>query len=84
MQNKTEGVLENIDEKLTFDYLVNTGLYVINPSIIKYISDDKYFDMPQLIETAKIMEIQLECFQLMKHNGWMLANGKNMRKLNLD
>ncbi len=48
-----EGVLENIDEKPTFDYLVNTGLYVINPSIIKYIPDDKYFDMPQLIETAK-------------------------------
>ena len=46
-------MLENIDEKPTFDYLVNTGLYVINPSIIKYIPDDKYFDMPQLIETAK-------------------------------
>ena len=36
-----EGHLRNLKEKPEFDFLVNTGLYVINPDIIKLIPKNK-------------------------------------------
>ena len=45
-----EGELLNIHEKPEYDLLVNTGLYVIEPSILKMIPDNTYFDMPDLIK----------------------------------
>ena len=31
--------------------MVNTGFYVINPSVIKYIPKDTYFDMTDLLKS---------------------------------
>ena len=40
----------NIQEKPTHKFLVNTGIYVLNPSVLTEIPKDKYFDMPSLFE----------------------------------
>ena len=48
-----QGHLSSIEEKPVFDFLVNTGLYVINPEILKLIPEDKLFDMPDLIAAVK-------------------------------
>lgn len=45
--------LESFQEKPTFNHLVNAGLYVINPSILKLIKKGIYKDMPDLIMDAK-------------------------------
>ena len=45
-----DGKLESFLEKPTFDYLVNTGFYVIDPSVIKLIPEDTYYDMTDLIK----------------------------------
>lgn len=47
------GSLEQIKEKPEYNYLVNTGLYVLNPNIISIIPDNKVFHITQLIETVK-------------------------------
>jgi dTDP-glucose pyrophosphorylase len=44
-----DGKLKSITEKPKFDYLVNTGLYVVNPEVIKLIPKDTYFDMTDLL-----------------------------------
>ena len=48
---ETDGKLKSFKEKPTIDYLVNTGFYVINPSVIKYIPKDTYFDMTDLLKS---------------------------------
>ena len=47
-----EGHLSHIDEKPSYDFLVNTGLYVVNPEVLELIPEDKFFHITQLIETT--------------------------------
>ena len=48
-----EGVLSKIDEKPKQEVLINTGLYILNPNIIKIIPSKKSFDITDLISLMK-------------------------------
>ena len=50
---KKNGTLDEIKEKPIKSYLVNTGLYIINPNIVKIIPKNKKFDFNELIKEAK-------------------------------
>lgn len=45
------GTVSAMEEKPRMSYFVNTGMYVINPDIIKLIPEGKVFHMPMLVET---------------------------------
>ena len=47
-----KGKLEKLTEKPKLNYLVNAGLYLINPKVLKLIPQNKYFDMNHLIKKA--------------------------------
>lgn len=49
------GGLSKINEKPKVDYLINTGMYVLNPEALKYIPDATYFDITDLIK--KLLDI---------------------------
>lgn len=51
--SKEDGELDHIVEKPTRSYLINTGMYVINPEMIDLIPDDTMFHMTHLVEKAK-------------------------------
>ncbi len=44
------GYIETLSEKPKYELLVNTGLYVLEAEILKYIPRCKYYDMTDLIE----------------------------------
>tara|TARA_X000000950_G_scaffold277437_1_gene366844 strand:- start:5569 stop:6618 length:1050 start_codon:yes stop_codon:yes gene_type:complete len=44
------GFLANINEKPSYDFLVNTGLYILNPDIINVIPKNKIFHITSLID----------------------------------
>jgi len=48
-----EGFLSKIVEKPSLDYLINAGLYVIEPSALEEIPDDEFFHITDLIEKVK-------------------------------
>jgi len=48
-----EGHLSHINEKPHYDFLINTGLYVLNPDMLKLIPKNKYYHITHLIEQAK-------------------------------
>ena len=48
-----EGHLHHILEKPEFNFLVNTGLYVVNPSVMDLIPENTLFHMTHLIEKVK-------------------------------
>ena len=48
------GCLEKIEEKPKFSYFINTGMYVVNPEVIRLIPDNTVFHMTHLVE--KLME----------------------------
>ena len=48
-----QGFLSKIVEKPSLDYLINTGLYVLEPSALKQIPDGEFFHMTDLIAKVK-------------------------------
>ena len=48
-----DGHLGHIKEKPEYDFLVNTGLYIVNPQILKFIPKDKVYHITDLIEDVK-------------------------------
>jgi len=48
-----EGHLSHINEKPKYEFLINTGLYVINPNVLKLIPEGKFYHITHLIEDAK-------------------------------
>jgi len=48
-----EGLLKSIHEKPKFDFIVNTGMYLLNSDVLKYIPKDQRFDMTDLINALQ-------------------------------
>jgi len=49
----SDGYLSHIDEKPKYNFLINTGLYVVNPDVLNLIPKDKFYHITHLIEDAK-------------------------------
>ncbi|MCD4795139.1 MAG: nucleotidyltransferase family protein [Bacteroidales bacterium] len=47
------GELIKIDEKPEFDFLVNTGMYILNPDVLKIIPKNKIYHITSLIDDTK-------------------------------
>ncbi len=47
------GTLHQLVEKPEYDFLVNAGMYIINPEVIKYIPKDTFYNITDLIEQVK-------------------------------
>ncbi|VEN74497.1 conserved hypothetical protein [Candidatus Desulfarcum epimagneticum] len=56
------GVLKNITEKPTYDFLVNTGMYIIGRKVLDLIPDDLNCDIPELIKTAQKKGLRVGVF----------------------
>tara|TARA_Y100001958_G_C21246283_1_gene576620 strand:+ start:4894 stop:5940 length:1047 start_codon:yes stop_codon:yes gene_type:complete len=63
-------ILKNIDEKPSFNYLVNTGFYIINPKVIRNIPKNKYFDMDELLRISKNKKLKVKVFPISENN-WL-------------
>lgn len=48
-----EGSLKQIKEKPEYDFLANTGLYVLNPEVLELIPDNQLFHITHLIDRVK-------------------------------
>ncbi len=61
---------QKIKEKHDFNFLVNTGLYMMEPSIMKIIPEKGSFDMNQLINDAKKNKMNVGVFPIYE-NSWI-------------
>lgn len=43
-----DGLVTSIKEKPDFSFMVNTGLYMIEPEVLDYINDDEFIHLPDL------------------------------------
>ena len=49
----SNGHLSHINEKPKYDFLINTGLYILDPDILTLIPKNKFYHITHLIEDAK-------------------------------
>ena len=45
-------IIESLEEKPTYKFNINGGVYALNPEIIKYIQEEEVYNMTDLIEDA--------------------------------
>ena len=48
-----DGHLSHINEKPHYDFLINTGLYILNPDVLQLIPENRFYHITHLIEEAK-------------------------------
>jgi dTDP-glucose pyrophosphorylase/predicted transcriptional regulator len=48
--NVQEHDIVSIEEKPVHKFFVNAGIYMLNPSVLKYIPENSFFDMPTLFD----------------------------------
>lgn len=48
------GSLKSLKEKPEQNYLVNTGMYILNPNVFSYIPENEYFHITDLINILKL------------------------------
>jgi len=56
------GVLTGLSEKPENTYMINTGVYILNPELIAEIPENQFFHITQLIEKIKSAEGKIGCF----------------------
>lgn len=60
--SKENGEIERIEEKPQRSYLINTGMYVIDPQMIELIPQDTFFHMTHLTEKALQDGYKVGCY----------------------
>lgn len=64
-----KGDLKSISEKPKYNFMVNTGLYVINKKVLKYIKKNKKMDMDELLNNLIKKNKKIKIFPI-SENSW--------------
>ena len=64
-----DGLLVSLTEKPEQTYMVNTGVYILNPNLIDDIPKDTFFHVTQLMENVKERGGRVGCFPV-SENAW--------------
>ena len=81
---KKNGTLHKLYEKPTKRYLVNTGLYIFNPDVIKLIPKNKKFDFDELIRDAKNKKKKIGFFPIEDDKWNDVGSWDSINKLSLE
>ena len=65
-----DGSLLCINEKPKFDFLINTGLYIVNPDLISLIPKNKFYHITDLIKELLKRDKKIGVFPI-NDNGWI-------------
>lgn len=65
-----QGLLESTEEKPEFSYLINTGMYMIEPEILDLVPDDEFTDLPTIIMAAKENGLKVGVYPV-SENSWL-------------
>lgn len=78
-----KGMLRKMKEKPHFDFLVNTGMYLLEPEILKFIPDQMHYDMTDLIQRVQESGMKVGLFPV-SEKSWIdigeLSEYKNVIK----
>lgn len=57
-----DGLMTGLKEKPNITYMINTGVYIINPELIDYIPENEFFHVTQLMDLVKNKGGRVGCF----------------------
>jgi len=76
-----EQELKAIDEKPARNFFVNAGIYVLEPEVLSFVPENRYFDMPNLFE--RLIQENLETVAFPIHEYWLdIGQKEDLEKAN--
>ena len=79
VKTESDGVdLLSFEEKPSYDQLVNTGIYVIDPMILSLLTPNEFTDMPSLLQSAKQSGYRVAVCPM--HEYWLDVGNPNSLK----
>ena len=76
----SRGLLSSMNEKPNYNFLVNTGLYVINKKALKFIPKGKKFDLTDLINKVKKQKGRVGAFPIEEKNWFDVGEWSEFEK----
>lgn len=65
-----EGLLESTEEKPEYTHLINTGMYLLNNTILDLVPENEYIDLPTVISKAKAEGMRVGVYPV-SENSWL-------------
>lgn len=62
VESGENGTLESLSEKPDISYMINTGVYLLNPELIDDIPENQFFHITELIEKTRSAGGRVGCF----------------------
>jgi dTDP-glucose pyrophosphorylase len=63
------GILNQLDEKPELVFQINTGMYILEPGVLKFIPENEFFHLTHLIESVKAKDGKIGVFPI-SENSW--------------
>lgn len=55
-------------EKPSYDYYINTGVYIVNGAVINSLEDGKFIDFPEVLEKCRLDGKKIGCYVIREHD----------------
>lgn len=81
LRTSTQGKIDAIDEKPQISYLVNTGMYVINPEMIELIPSGESFHMTELADKMLAAHLQVGMYPVSEQAFLDMGEFSEMKKM---
>lgn len=62
-------VVQSIKEKPSYEYEINAGIYILNKELIKFVPNDTFYNMTDLIQKALDMGMKISTYPI--HSYWI-------------
>lgn len=69
IETTTNGVMTGLAEKPEFNYMINTGVYILQPDLIYEIPENEFFHITHLMEKVRTRGGRIGCFPV-SENSW--------------
>ena len=81
--NTENNSIKELKEKPIVEYLINAGVYCLNPSLLEYIPEDEYFEITDLINLSIQKGLKIGNYEIKEY--WMdIGKLEDYNKVNKD
>lgn len=81
LHTKEQGVIISMEEKPQLSYIINTGMYIINPEFFKWIPDNDVSHMTDLAEKMIRMDGQVGIYPISEKSFLDMGQFEEMKKM---
>lgn len=81
VNSKENGAIVSLEEKPKLSYFINTGMYVLNPEVVKEVPEHTFFHMTDLVEKLKNQGKQIGMYPISEESFLDMGEFEEMRRM---